>query len=108
MAKPTHVVSDLETNAREAADLLRVMANEHRLLVLCALRGGELSVGQLAELVGLSQSALSQHLARLRSDRVVATRRQGQTIFYSIADEDAAALLEALAGVMSRRRERGA
>ncbi|MFN3522903.1 MAG: ArsR/SmtB family transcription factor [Phenylobacterium sp.] len=105
MRTPNHLVRELEADARAAADLLRVLANEHRLLVLCALRTGELSVGQLAERVGLSQSALSQHLARLRSDRIVSTRRQGQTIFYGIADPDALSLVEALAGVMQRRRE---
>lgn len=98
----------IQTDASAAADLLRVLANEHRLQVLCALRTGELSVRQLAERVGLSQSALSQHLARLRSDRIVAPRRQGQTIFYSIADPDALTLVEALAGVMRRRRGEGA
>jgi len=108
MPTPIHPVSRLESDARAAADLLRVLANEHRLQVLCALRAGELSVGQLAERVGLSQSALSQHLARLRSDRVVATRRQGQTIFHSIADPDALSLIEALAAVMQRRRGEGA
>lgn len=99
-------VDDLAENARTAADLLRVLANEHRLQVLCALRQGEQSVGQLAEHVGLSQSALSQHLARLRGDRVVTTRRLGQTILYRIADEDVMAVLETVAGVMSRRGQR--
>lgn len=99
-------VRELAENARTAADLLRVLANEHRLQVLCALRQGEQSVGQLAGHVGLSQSALSQHLARLRADRVVETRRDGQTIFYRIADDEVMTILDALAGVMSLRRER--
>lgn len=94
----------LVANAQSAADLLRLLANEHRLQVLCALRPGELSVGQIADHVSLSQSALSQHLARLRLDGVVATRRQGQTIFYRIADPDVMAVLEAVSGVMTRRR----
>jgi ArsR family transcriptional regulator len=96
---------DLAANARSAADLLRVLANPHRLQVLCGLRTGELSVGQIADHVDLSQSALSQHLARLRLDRVVATRRQGQTIYYRIADPDVMTVLEVVSGVMSRRRE---
>ncbi|MCF8504958.1 MAG: metalloregulator ArsR/SmtB family transcription factor [Caulobacter sp.] len=95
---------DLVANARSAADLLKVLANERRLQVLCALRPGELSVGTLADHVGLSQSALSQHLARLRLDGVVATRRQGQTIFYRIADPDVMTVLEAVASVMTGRR----
>lgn len=101
----TRTEGDFEDNARPAADLLRVLANERRLQVLCALRRQELSVGQLAEHVGLSQSALSQHLARLRADRVVDTRRDGQTIFYRIADGEVMTVLDAVAGVMARRRE---
>ena len=95
---------DLDADAQSAAGLLRVLANEHRLQVLCALRQGELSVGQIADHVGLSQSALSQHLARLRQDGVVATRRQGQTIFYRIADPDVMTVLAAVSSVMARRR----
>lgn len=94
----------LVANAQSAANLLRLLANGRRLRVLCALRPGELSVGQIADLVGLSQSALSQHLARLRQDGVVATRRQGQTIFYRIADPDVLTVLQAVSRVMTHRR----
>ncbi len=94
----------LQTNVQAAAELLRVLANEHRLGVLCALRQGESSVGGLLERVGPSQSALSQHLARLRQDGLVATRRTGQTIYYRIADDDVMSLLQALSEVMQRRR----
>lgn len=87
-----------------AADLLRLLANAHRLEVLCALREGEASVGRLAETVGLSPSALSQHLARLRADGTVTTRRVGQTIFYRIADDEVLTVLDAVAEVMRRRR----
>ncbi len=99
-------IRSLDDDPRAAADLLRALANEHRLEVLCALRDGELSVGQLTARVGLSQSALSQHLARLRADGVVATRRASQTIYYRIADEEVLTVLAALAEVMSRRRAR--
>jgi ArsR family transcriptional regulator len=95
----------LRAEPKAAAELLRVLANEHRLGVLCALRGGELSVGALLDLLGPSQSALSQHLARLREDGLVATRREGQTIYYRIADPDVMGLIQALAGVMERRRQ---
>ena len=71
--------------AGKAADLLRALANEHRLLILCQLAGGERGVGELVAAVALSQSAVSQHLARLRADGLVATRREGQAIFYSLA-----------------------
>lgn len=72
--------------ADEAAGLMRTLSHGARLKVLCELSGGERSVGELVETSGLSQSALSQHLARLREDGVVATRRQAQTIYYSVAD----------------------
>src|SRR5690606_29679911 len=88
-------IRDVDADPCAAAELLRVLANGRRLEVLCALREGELSVGQLLERVGLSQSALSQHLARLRADGIVATRRAGQTIFYRIADGEVLTILEA-------------
>jgi DNA-binding transcriptional ArsR family regulator len=90
----------LEPNAGEVARLLRLMANEKRLLMLCHMAdAGEVSVGALAEAVGLSQSALSQHLAKLREDRVVATRRDAQTIYYRLADPRAAQLLDLLCDI---------
>lgn len=80
-----------------AVALLRAMANERRLLVLCHLAAeGELNVGQLAERVGLSQSALSQHLAKLRDERLVATRKEAQTIFYRLCDPRTERLLALL------------
>ena len=83
-----------EEQAAEAAGLLRAMSNSSRLLVLCHLAGGvELSVSQICERVGLSQSALSQHLAKLREEGLVATRKQAQTVFYRVADPRAERLL---------------
>lgn len=80
-----------------AAGLLRALANEQRLLILCHLAAnGELSVSALVERVQLSQSALSQHLARLREEGIVAFRREAQTLFYRIADDRAARLLGVL------------
>jgi DNA-binding transcriptional ArsR family regulator len=87
----------LEEKAAEAARLLRLLANENRLLVLCHLVAeGEMSVGALAEALGLSQPALSQHLARLREDGLVATRKEAQTVFYRLADPKAARVLAVL------------
>lgn len=86
----------LQENAREASILLKAMSNEHRLLILCQLVPGEKSVGELVRLVGLSQSALSQHLARLRRDNLVRTRRDAQTIYYSIASAEPLAMLKLL------------
>lgn len=72
------------------------MANERRLTILCHLAGGERSVGALEAVLDLSQSALSQHLARLRADRLVLTRREGQTIYYRLAGVEASAMMATL------------
>ena len=89
-------LSDLQDKVLEASSLLKALGNEHRLLILCRLLEGERSVGELVRLVGLSQSALSQHLARLRRDRLVTTRRKAQTIYYALAGEEARAVIETL------------
>lgn len=87
----------LEHRATEVADLLRALGNDRRLLILCRLvEDGEATVGALAESVGLSQSALSQHLARMRDEGIVAFRRESQTIWYRIADPRIATLLATL------------
>jgi ArsR family transcriptional regulator len=88
-----------EASAAEAARLLRALANERRLMILCQLADGERSVGELQPRVGLSQSALSQHLAVLRAEQVVATRREGHTIWYRIADPAAVRVVATLAEV---------
>lgn len=83
--------------AQAATGLLKVMANEYRLLLLCHLaESGELSVGQLQDRVDLSQSALSQHLAKLREEGLVATRKEAQTVFYRVCDPKAEQLLALL------------
>ena len=84
---------DLESASR----MLRSMSNDRRLVILLLLRGKEMSVNDIADRIGLSQSALSQHLAILRSDGLVKTRRQAQSIFYSMASERAEALLDNIA-----------
>ncbi|MFN0263872.1 ArsR/SmtB family transcription factor [Tepidamorphus sp. 3E244] len=87
----------LEESAGSAADFLKLLANDRRLLVLCALAdAGEMSVGTLAERVGLSQSALSQHLARMRAEGLLSSRRDGLAIYYSISDDRARAVLDLL------------
>jgi ArsR family transcriptional regulator len=88
-----------EASAGKAAALLRAMSNERRLLILCELGSGELSVGEIQERVGLSQSALSQHLAVLREQDLVSTRREAQTIFYSIADPATLKVIATLASI---------
>ena len=76
----------MRRNADAAARLLKTLANDQRLRVLCFLFDEELSVGEINERVELSQSALSQHLAKLRAEGIVTTRRDAQTIYYSLAD----------------------
>ena len=83
----------VEAKAESAASLLKAISNGKRLLILCALHRGERNVGELERIVDLSQSALSQHLARLRHDNLVTTRRDAQTVYYSIASEDVKRLL---------------
>lgn len=83
-------------HAVAAAELLKALAHPARLLVMCRLVDGEASVGELQQQVGLSMSALSQHLAVLRELALVTTRRQAQTIFYSLADGPALAVMQAL------------
>jgi ArsR family transcriptional regulator len=95
-----------EAKAAAAAHLLKALANEHRLMILCKLAEGELSVGDLVAAIGLSQSALSQHLAKLRADRLVTTRRDAQTIYYRLASADAARVLEVLADIYCPPRRR--
>ncbi len=89
----------IQANARRASALLKSMSNQHRLIILCQLVPGEKSVSELERIVGLSQSALSQHLARLRRDHMVKTRRVAQTIFYSLNGEEASAVIETLYGL---------
>lgn len=89
----------LEENAQRASTLLKAMSNKHRLMILCQLAGGERRVGELEEIIGLSQSALSQHLARLRRDNLVKTRREAQTIFYSLVGPEVRAIIETLYGL---------
>lgn len=90
-------IAEFERKAGEAAALLKLLANENRLLILCRLAiAGELSVTKLMQAVSLSQSALSQHLGKMRDDGLVSTRRDAQTIYYRIADQNAARLLALL------------
>jgi len=89
-------VEQLQANTARACSLLKSMANEARLLILCNLAQGEKSVSELQELIGLSQSALSQHLAVLRKENLVDTRRSAQMVYYRISNEDATAIMETL------------
>ncbi|MEZ5715960.1 MAG: metalloregulator ArsR/SmtB family transcription factor [Paracoccaceae bacterium] len=92
-------LSVLEANSTQASQLLRVLSNEKRLMILCNLLEGERSVQQLQEATGLGQSTVSQQLAVLRGERIVTFRREAQSVFYRIDSQDAAAILETLHGI---------
>ena len=97
----------LTQKVAEAARLLTALANESRLAILCELVDGERSVGSLVEAVGLTQSALSQHLAKLRAAGIVTTRREARTIYYRLASAPAEVVMQTLADIYCRPRRRG-
>lgn len=82
--------------AEQASELLKSLANRHRLLIVCQLIEGERSVGELTEFVGIRDTTMSQHLALLRKDGIVKARREGQAVFYSIASAPARRVVETL------------
>lgn len=92
-------ITSLQDKAQDASRFLKAISNKHRLMILCNLVESERSVGELEKIVGLSQSALSQHLARLRKEEVVKTRREAQTIYYSLQDENVVDVLRLLEGI---------
>lgn len=89
-------VNELLAQAREASELLKALAHEGRLLILCLLAEGEKSVSELEEVMRQPQAAVSQQLARLRFDRLVNTRREGRVIYYSIASKEVSSVIETL------------
>lgn len=98
-APALHDVAALEDCVHDATRLLKLLASEQRLRLLCRLLEGEASVGVLAEHAGLAQSAASQHLAKMRAEGLVGTRREAQTIYYRLADPAAVRLLGALSEI---------
>ena len=97
-------------HAGDAAALLKALANENRLMILCLLADGEQSVGEINAMVDLSQSALSQHLAVLRDEALVQTRREAQSVYYSLVPGPALAVIRTLHGIYCapvRTRKRG-
>jgi ArsR family transcriptional regulator, virulence genes transcriptional regulator len=86
----------MKLGADMASELLKSLSNRYRLLILCRLSDGEHSVGQLAEFLGIRDSTVSQHLALLRRDKVIAARRDGQTIWYRIESEPARKIVSTL------------
>jgi DNA-binding transcriptional ArsR family regulator len=92
-------IAELQDCVQPAARLLKLLASEQRLMLLCRLMEGEASVSVLSEHAALAQSATSQHLAKMRAEGLVSTRRDGQTIHYRIADPNAARILGALSQI---------
>jgi len=89
-------VDEMQSNAREVSDMLKVLSSENRLMLICQLINGEKSVGELAELLDMRPAAVSQQLALLRKDRVVSTRKEAQTVYYSVTRPDVKGLIEFL------------
>lgn len=100
-------INDVKAKSAEAAAFLKSMANDRRLVVLCELVEGERTVGELEAVAGLSQSALSQHLAKLREAGIVKTRREAQTIHYSLANAGVKRLIGVLYDLYCRPARRG-
>ncbi len=92
-------ITELNTMAREASELLAAMANQKRLMILCHLLDGEISVNELAELVAMNQSALSQQLGKLRALKLVDTRRDAQQVYYRLASDEVERVLQTLYGI---------
>lgn len=92
-------LADMQANAEQAAALLKAMANKHRLLLLCMLNNRELSVSELNQELDIPQSTLSQHLSVLRRDGLVKTRRNAQTIYYSLSSDEVKAIIDTLYGL---------
>lgn len=109
--KPAFDADAMQASSDDAARLLRALANPQRLRILCLLAGNEMAVGQINEqLPELSQSALSQHLARLRDEGLVSTRREAQSVWYSLPAGPAQAIIATLYGIYCapRKSPRGA
>jgi DNA-binding transcriptional ArsR family regulator len=107
IAKRDETPADLAfmaAKAKEASEFLKALAHPSRLLILCILCEGEKSVTELEHLLALRQPTVSQQLARLRSDGLVGTRRDGKTIYYSLANDDVRTIIDAVRGVFCRDR----
>jgi len=98
-----HQLERLLGNAKRASEFLKALAHESRLMILCILAEGEKSVGELEELLSLRQPTVSQQLARLRADGLVSTRRDGKTIYYDLASEEARVVIGSIYDVFCRK-----
>ena len=97
-------LAEMKANADRVSDVLKAIANGARLMLVCQLAEGEKSVGELTAMIGLAQSAVSQHLALLRKHRVVSTRRDGQSVYYGLASAEVAEVIKTLHDQFCQRR----
>ena len=102
----SHDIARMADNAKRASEFLKALAHESRLMMLCILAEGEKSVSELEDHLELRQPTVSQQLARLRADGLVATRREGKTIYYSVASDDARTIVGAIYDVFCRKTRR--
>jgi len=89
-------IEKMQASAQKASNIMKLLGHPHRLMILCELNAGEMSVGELSEKINIGQSPLSQHLARMRHEGVVSCRRESQTVYYSINKGPASRLIEVL------------
>jgi DNA-binding transcriptional ArsR family regulator len=105
--EPSDELENMLEQAKKASDFLKALAHESRLLILCMLAEGEKSVTEIERLLALRQPTVSQQLARLRMDGLVATRREGRVIYYSLASEEARVILGAVYDVFCGKGRKG-
>lgn len=98
-SKQTRLYEEMFQQREDLAKLLKLIAHESRLMVLCLLEKKEMTVGEINEQIGLSQSALSQHLAIMRKNDIVSTRRKSQTIYYKLSDKNLSKLIHTLRNI---------
>ena len=103
IATRSNELERMTDNAKRASDFLKALAHESRLMMLCILAEREKSVSELEQELGLRQPTVSQQLARLRADGLVATRRDGKTIYYSVASDEARTIIGAIYDVFCRK-----
>lgn len=105
MPAPPDDLDQMQVSAREATDFLKAMAHEGRLIILCRLAQGECSVNELESMLSARQAAVSQQLARLRTEGLVSTRRAGKTIYYAIKDERVKRMIELVYDLFCKQHE---
>lgn len=99
-------LEELMTDARAASDFLKALSHESRLLLLCLLAERDRSVGELEEILSMRQSAVSQQLARLRYDDLVTTRREGKTVYYSLANDDVRSIISVIYDIFCTKKKK--